>query len=63
MVDNHPSVRAKPENEGVDKSHGYHAVSIVYPTCLVQLAPPHVNKLVVIDHKSHGYRTVLYILL
>ena len=35
MVDNYPSARAKPEGEGVDinhKTHGYRAVSIIYPT-------------------------------
>jgi len=35
MVDNHPSARAKPEGKGVvidHKFHGYHAVSIIYPT-------------------------------
>ena len=34
MVDNHPSVRVKPEGESVvidHKSHGYHALSIIYP--------------------------------
>jgi len=41
MVDNHPSVRAKLKGKGVvidHKSHGYRAVSIIYPTWLVQLA-------------------------
>ena len=35
MVDYHPSAKAKPEGEGVvidHKSHGYYAVSIIYPT-------------------------------
>jgi len=44
MVDNHPSVRVKPEGKGVvvdHKSHGYHAVSIMYPTWLVRLVVPH----------------------
>ena len=65
MVDNHLSVRAKPKGKGVvihHKSHGYRAVSIIYPTWLVQLAAPHMNRLVVIDHKSHGYWAVIYIL-
>jgi len=34
MVDNHPSVRAKPEGEGVDinhTSHDYHAVFYILP--------------------------------
>jgi len=44
MVDNHPSVRAKPEGKGVvidHKFHSYHAVSIIYPTWLVRLVVPH----------------------
>ena len=35
MVDDHLSVRAKPVGEGVvidHKSHGYHAINIIYPT-------------------------------
>jgi len=43
MLDNHPSARVKPMGEGVvidHKSHGYGAVSIIYPTWLVQLVAP-----------------------
>jgi len=63
--DNHPSARAKPEGEGVvinHKSHGYSAVSTIYPTRLVWLAVLQANKLVVIEHKSHGYCAVSIII-
>jgi len=45
MVDNNLSARVKPEGVVIDhKSHDYCAISIIYPTLLVQLAVPHVHK-------------------